>query len=171
MVNCISNIAANLSSFRFDIMIPGRFTVLCVGSERHNGCHVGSFPSTPNCSLCRTENCAVLGQHGQTRTLLQPRLHRVVVVDFMQPHSEQTSPSNQSVIDGLAARLASAVVHTFPRRRLHEEMISVILASPHPPLFNHSSFTTSSLFPAFLSGSVKFGIHLLTLIFPPRSPI
>ena len=64
--------------------------------------------------------------------------------DFItaRPHSDQTSPSNQMVIDGLAASLAFAVVYTFPHPRLHKEIISVILLSPIPP-FNHPSSTTS----------------------------
>lgn len=100
-------------------------------SEHHR--NVGSFPSAPNCSLGRMENRAVLGQPRQTWTLLQPRLLRFVF-DFItaRPHSEQTSSSNQTVNDGLAVSLAFAVVHTFPRHRLHKEMISVILPSPTP---------------------------------------
>lgn len=101
-------------------------------SEHHR--NVGSFPSTPNCSLGTTKNRAVLGQHGQTWALLQPRLLRFVFdLIAARPHSMQASPSNQIVIDGLAASLAFAVVHTFPRCRLHKEMISVIQLFPIPP--------------------------------------
>ncbi|MEQ2258127.1 hypothetical protein XENORESO_008149 [Xenotaenia resolanae] len=58
------------------------------------------------------------------------------VFDFLTvwPRSEQRSPPNQMVIDGLAAIPAFAVIYTFLRCRLHKEIISVILFSPILPL-------------------------------------
>lgn len=76
----------------------------------------------------------------------------VFVFDFItaRPHSKQTSPSNQIVIDGLAPKSAFAVVYTFPRCRLRKKIIPVILFPPIPPS-NHPSLPLlplSRLFPA-----------------------
>lgn len=61
-----------------------------------------------------------------------PDCSALFLISSPQPHSKQTSSSNQMVIDSLAASLAFAVGHTFPHHRLHKEMIPVNLVSPFP---------------------------------------
>lgn len=107
-------------------------------SERHR--NVGSLPSTPNCSLGRTENRAVLGQHGQTWALLQPRLLRFV---FWFHHSAASQRANKLFQSNIEWRLGCE-----PRLRCHPHFSSpqalrgneFCHRSPSlPPLFNHSS--------------------------------
>lgn len=118
-------------------------------SEQHT--NVGSFPSTPNCSLGRTENRAVLGQHGRAWTLVQPRLLRFVF-DFVPawPRSEQTSSSDQTVNDGWLRASPSLSSTLFLKG-----MISAISPS-FVPLFNHSS-STSPVFPLISCSCVGLG--------------
>lgn len=98
-------------------LTPGTFTdspPLKTSEHRRN---VGSFPGTHQTVLrAERKNRAVLGQHGQTWTLLQPRLLRFVFdLITARPHGEQTSSSNQAVNDGFGCEPSPSLSSTlFP---------------------------------------------------------
>lgn len=76
------------------------------------------------------------------------RAAQTAPVCFWFHRGEQTSSSNQTATGVLAVspRLLAAVVHTYPRHGLPEEMTPVVFPSPHPFLFNHSSSTSASAY-------------------------
>lgn len=134
---------------------PGRFPRVVCGitvtdslslKTRELRRDVGSFPSAANCSLwAEGRNRAVLGQHGQTWALVQRRLLRFVF-DFIAASKQALRIRRRPASLAASPRLLAAVVHTYPRHGLPEEMTPVVFPSPHPFLFNHSSSTSASAY-------------------------
>lgn len=138
-------------------------------SEHHR--NVGSFPSTPNCSLGSTEKSC------RPRTAwadVDASAAQTAPVCFWFHHSTASQQANKPFQSKRDWQLGCEPRHRcrphFPRRRLHEEMICVILPFSHLHVLIILTFTTS-VFPALLSALVQSNKHLLTLIFLPHSTI